>query len=152
MKLRAIIYLTGAILFGNAAFYAPVAMAGHDHDDKHEKHAHKKHKHDHDYDDEKEYKEYRESNQVVILNYLDVKRSRHCPPGLARKHACISDHARRYRVGEVIHEREYQPLPQEVLVQLRPVEGYRYVLVNDDVALISETTQNIVDVISRFSR
>ncbi len=136
MKLRTAKYMISALLVGSLAFGAP-AFAKRDHDDHGNKH---KDKHHERYDEE----EYRSYNTKIINVYVDSHRDeykRH--RGWFKKH---------YKVGDRIREKDIVVVPIEIERQLRPVRGYRYVMVNDDIALISETTQNIVDVIAMFSR
>jgi Ni/Co efflux regulator RcnB len=139
------------MLFAGAAIAKNDNHQGNDdHHGKHEKHhkhsKHSKKRHD-DYD-----KASYQSNVVIIHNYIDNYYKKKCPPGLAKKHGCKPIvHAKRYVIGQPLENVIYEPLPREIEVQLRPVAGYRYVQVDQDVLLMSEATKKIVDAITLLS-
>lgn len=91
-------------------------------------------------------------DRVVIREYISEHYHDHCPPGLAKKHnGCRPPgHVKHYVVGEYLPA--WEPVPQPLLVQLQPVPyGYRYVMVDKDVYLISEASKEIIDAVTLLS-
>lgn len=95
------------------------------------------------------------TDRDIIRNYLSEDyRPAHCPPGLAKKHnGCLPPGiAKKYQLGRPIPDTvEFQSLPANIVVQLHPVPGYRYVKVDQDVLLISEATKKVVDAVTLLS-
>ena len=96
---------------------------------------------------------FHDHDRVVIRNYIVTRYRPHCPPGLSRKHnGCIPPgHVRHYVIGEPLGV-AYEPIPQDLYVQLEPAPvGYRYVRVDSDVLLISEASHEVIDAITLLS-
>lgn len=87
-----------------------------------------------------------------IHQYIKQRHATHCPPGHARKGWC-GPHDRRYRVGYALPSYvRYQPVPRDLVVELQPVPvGYQYVMVDQDVLLISQASHQIIDAITLLS-
>jgi hypothetical protein len=97
----------------------------------------------------------RESDRVVIQNYLREDYRHSCPPGLAKKHnGCRPPgQAKKYHIGDTLPDYVVLlPVPRDVLVHLHPVEpGYRYVQVDKDIYLIGEASKKIIDAVTLLS-
>jgi hypothetical protein len=99
---------------------------------------------------------FRNEDRVIVRNYIgEDYRRRHCPPGLAKKHnGCRPPgHVRHYVIGQPLPQAVvWQPVPQPLLVQLQPAPyGYRYMMVDNDVLLISLATREVADAITLLS-
>ena len=91
----------------------------------------------------------------VIRDYLAQDFHRKCPPGLAKKHnGCLPPgQAKKYRVGQRLPDGVgYKSLPQSLLDLLSPPpQGYQYVKIDKDVALMSEAGKKIIDAVTLMS-
>ncbi|MEZ5692042.1 MAG: hypothetical protein R3D71_10330 [Rickettsiales bacterium] len=86
-------------------------------------------------------------------NYLSRKYGKPCPPGLAKKHnGCLPPgQVKKYRVGYPLMYGGHD-IPRDLYDILQPAPyGYRYVMVDKDVLLISEGTKKVIDAITLFS-
>lgn len=93
-------------------------------------------------------------DRVVIQQYIAQDYRSHCPPGLAKKHnGCLppGQAKKQYVIGQPLVV-GWEPVPQPLLVRLQPVPaGYRYVMVDKDVLLISEASKHVIDAITLMS-
>jgi hypothetical protein len=71
------------------------------------------------------------------------------PPGLAKKGTLPPGIAKQLaRNGQLPPGLDYHPLPQDLIVQLPPVQpGYRYTIVDDKVLLVQAASNLILDVL-----
>lgn len=152
-------------LCGALMLAATPAMAKNDkHDDDHgrgnQHHAREDRHDDHDdhyrgHDDNSVIIAIAPQDRVVINQYIVNDYRKHCPPGLEKKHnGCTPPgHAKRWSRGETLPDYVvWQPLPQPVLVQLRPAPtGTQYVRVDKDVYLVSEASKKILDAVVLLS-
>lgn len=94
-------------------------------------------------------------DRATINNYLrENYHPPHCPPGLAKKNkGCLPPgQAKKYRIGHRLPSTVvFKPLPENILVQLSPVPGYRYVQVDQDILLIGEATKKVIDAVTLLS-
>ena len=94
-------------------------------------------------------------DERVIQKYLAGKYLKKCPPGLAKKrNGCMppGQAKKQYRVGRKLGNVKYEMLPETLFQHLDPVPlGYKYVLVDKDVLLISEATHKVIDAITLLS-
>lgn len=149
--------LITAMLACSSAAWAD--KGGKDHSKGHDKH-HGKSGHHHDDDDDRDDRRpvvvIDNSDRVVIQRYIVDDYRHHCPPGLAKKHnGCLppGQAKKRYVVGNRLPDAVvWQPVPQDVLVQLQPVPaGYQYVRVDQDVLLVSQASHHVIDAITLLS-
>lgn len=91
----------------------------------------------------------------IIRDYLAQDFHRKCPPGLAKKHnGCLPPgQAKKYHVGERLPKGVgYSNLPQSLMDLLSPPpQGYQYVKIDKDVALMSEAGKKIIDAVTLMS-
>ena len=94
------------------------------------------------------------NDRVVLRQYVYDDYRFHCPHGLAKKHnGCVPPgHAKEmYRIGEPLRV-SYEPVPIYVQQRLEPIPyGYRYVMVDRDVLLISEASHEVIDAVTLLS-
>lgn len=117
----------------------------------------------HEYEERHEHGHRHGRDRVVIVDedrgyireYISRDYHSHCPPGLAKKHnGCVPPgHARHYVIGRPLDDEVvYEEVPEPLLVRLRPVpRGYRYVMVDHDVLLMSEASKEIIDAVTLLS-
>jgi hypothetical protein len=93
---------------------------------------------------------------VLVRDYYSEQvRAGRCPPGLAKKNnGCLPPgQAKKWRVGQPLpRDLVYYELPSQVVVQLGPLPGYRYVRVASDILLIAVGTGLVVDAIEDLGR
>lgn len=92
-------------------------------------------------------------DRETIRQYLKNNNPHKCPPGLAKKNnGCLPPgQAKKYSLGKKLSsEADLRDLPDELLRQLKTINGYRYGKVDDDIVLIAEATKTVVDVITLF--
>lgn len=99
---------------------------------------------------------FNDQDRLTIRGLLAERYAPNCPPGLAKKrNGCLPPGIakKRYNVGYPLAEGiEFEWLPDSWLSRLGPVpSGYRYVMVDKDVLLISEATHKVVDAITLLS-
>jgi Ni/Co efflux regulator RcnB len=113
------------------------------HQSKHEKHE----------DDGKVTIAIYDEDRMYIREYIGEKYHRSCPPGLAKKHnGCLPPgQAKKYVIGRPLTV-AYEGVPDILLGRLHPVPaGYRYVMVDKDVLLISEASKKVIDAVTLLS-
>lgn len=97
-----------------------------------------------------------EHQRVLVRDYYAEQfRSGRCPPGLAKKNnGCMPPgQAKKWQVGQPLpRDLVYYELPSQVVVQLGPLPGYRYVRVANDILLIAIGTGLVVDAIQDLGR
>lgn len=116
----------------------------------------------HDDHEEKSHKKNRKKSEdvafasmdkIVIREYLAREYS-NCPPGLAKKHnGCLPPGLakKHYSVGHSLRG-GWHELPHELLEGLGDAPtGYRYVMVDKDVLLISEASKKVIDAVTLIS-
>lgn len=112
-------------------------------------------RHEHSRDDDSVIIAIQPQDRVIINQYIVNDYHRHCPPGLAKKHnGCLPPgQAKKWHRGDTLPDYVVlQPLPQPVLVKLRPAPvGTQYVRVDQDVFLISEASKKILDAVVLLS-
>ncbi len=117
---------------------------GHHDGKKHKKKKHKKHA-------ESVY--FGDTDKIVIREYL-ARQYSNCPPGLAKKHnGCLPPGIakKHYVIGQPFGG-TWQELPYELQGSLHEVPiGYRYVMVDKDVLLISEASKKVIDAVTLLS-
>lgn len=117
--------------------------------------AYHKSKHEDHYEHGRERVIIHDDDRVYIREYIGREYHEHCPPGLAKKHnGCLPPgHAKRYVIGRPLAGTViYEDVPQPLLVHLQPVPvGYRYVMVDTDVLLISEASKKVIDAVTLLS-
>lgn len=135
------------------------------HDGKKDKHR----QHDDEHDRRGDDRASRDGSRISINAYFDdrerdyahsyyrQKFSRgHCPPGLAKKNnGCLPPgQAKKWHRGEPLPSNVvYYPVPNEVVVHLRPPPaGYKYVRVASDILLIAVGSSMVVDAIEDLGR
>lgn len=98
---------------------------------------------------------FHDEDRVYIREYIGHEYREHCPPGLAKKHnGCRPPgHAKHYTIGRPLDAVVvYEEVPEPLLVRLQPVPaGYRYVMVDRDVLLISEASKKVIDAVTLLS-
>src|ERR1043166_3247045 len=131
---------------------APAQARQHNYHDETWRHAER----DHDRDDVRVVIRFGDQDREVIRRY-QVAHYYRCPPGLAKKHnGCRPPGHIKHRhfvPGEILTEdMVYEPVPHELLVQLRPApRGAYYTIVDKNVLLVSEGTKHILDAVELFS-
>ncbi|HEY4133737.1 MAG TPA: RcnB family protein [Alphaproteobacteria bacterium] len=90
----------------------------------------------------------------IVHDYYggEISRGR-CPPGLAKKqNGCLPPgHARQWVVGRPLpREVVYYDLPPQLIVQLHPPHGARYVRAGSDILLIAIGTGVVLDALQDF--
>jgi hypothetical protein len=97
-----------------------------------------------------------EHQRVLVRDYYAGQvRAGRCPPGLAKKNnGCLPPgQAKKWQVGQPLpRDLIYYELPSQVVVQLGPLPGYRYVRVASDILLIAVGTGLVVDAIEDLGR
>lgn len=92
-------------------------------------------------------------DRSLLLNHLES--SRHCPPGLAKKHnGCLPPgQTKKYAPGMVVEpDVIWHPIPSELLHRLRPPpHGALYVQVDQNVLLVTEATRKVLDAVTLLS-
>jgi Ni/Co efflux regulator RcnB len=125
----------------------------HKHYEKH--HKHEKHGKRSGHDDDVNINIIIGSNDRVIIRDYYRKHGHHCPPGLAKKrNGCMPPgQYKKYVRGEYLPDYVYwEPLPRDLLIHLHPApHGHRYVMVDQNVLLISEASKKIIDAITLLS-
>jgi Ni/Co efflux regulator RcnB len=148
--------LFAALISGSGVAFAEKGGHGHDHHEhKHKEKEHKSHKHE----NKTKYVQkirLRDSDRIIIREYLVKEYHAKCPPGLAKKHnGCLPPgHAKYYyTLGQPLPRAiVVRQVPEPLFMQLTPPPlGYRYVMVDNDVLLVSESTGVVMDVISLLS-
>jgi Ni/Co efflux regulator RcnB len=96
------------------------------------------------------------NDRETIRHYMQGHSHRtSCPPGLAKKHnGCMPPgQARKYEIGKKLPEDvTYEFLPYALRRNLQPLQsGYQYVLVDNDVLLMSKTDRTIADIVTLMS-
>lgn len=152
--------LLSTLLIATMAFSSTAVLADPPHGkgrgpDKHDKYDHRKDDR-RDWDRGRDRAYIRDSDKVIIRQYIvnDYRARYHCPPGLARKHnGCLPPGHARYYIGQPLPSYlEWRPVPRPLLVRLQPVPyGYRYIMVDNDVLLMSEASHEIIDAITLLS-
>jgi hypothetical protein len=73
----------------------------------------------------------------------------HCPPGLAKKGSCTPPgQAKKMGIGQPVPSGAVYVIPQPVMSQLPPPPvGHRYAIVNNQVVLVSDSSQLIVNIL-----
>ncbi|HCM83534.1 MAG TPA: hypothetical protein PKW15_04590 [Alphaproteobacteria bacterium] len=92
-------------------------------------------------------------DRVIISDYLRSHYGRKCPPGLAKKNnGCLPPgQAKKYGIGSRL-DYSYRDLPRGLLDLLgAPPAGARYVMVDNDVLLVSEAGKKILDAVTLLS-
>lgn len=121
-------------------------------DNDHGKHKHKKSK-KHDDDNDHVHVIFEDHDRVVIREYI-TREYASCPPGLAKKHnGCLPPGIakKRYVIGQPLYV-EWQEIPHDLLINVgAPPVGYRYVMVDKDVLLISEASKKVIDAVTLLS-
>lgn len=137
-------------------------------------HGRKKDKHRHRDDDQQRDRRYddqasHDGSRISINAYFDDRerdyarsyyreefRHGNCPPGLAKKHnGCLPPgQAKKWHRGAPLSSTVvYYPVPNEVMVHLRPPpSGYKYVRVASDILLIAVGSSMVVDAIEDLGR
>jgi hypothetical protein len=154
MRTFAIIALLGIV----GATPALADKGGHGHSKEHhhsKKNGHSKHDEDHDSSPDVVIN-IGTSDRGIIQHYLSDNYRPNCPPGLAKKHnGCLppGQAKKLYHIGRPLPETVvWEPVPQDLLVQLQPVPvGYQYVHVDKDVLLIASASHKVVDAITLLS-
>ncbi len=103
------------------------------------------------------------SDADIIRSYLSAQSShdhagaghahKKCPPGLAKKqNGCLPPGiAKKYEIGNVLHDGVWVPLPEELRLRLRPPPGHHYVQIDRDIVLIAEASKKIIDAVTLLS-
>lgn len=99
---------------------------------------------------------FNDHDRVIIRTYLAERYAPNCPPGLAKKrNGCLPPGIAKksYTIGYPLgHDVIYEIVPEQLLMRLDPVPmGYRYVMVDKDVLLISEASHKVIDAITLLS-
>jgi hypothetical protein len=92
-------------------------------------------------------------DQAVIREYLSKEYKKNCPPGLAKKgNGCLPPgQAKKYIIGQPLQV-AWQNLPQDLVAMMGSVpSGYKYVMVDRDVLLISEASKKVIDAVTLLS-
>ncbi|MCF8495698.1 MAG: hypothetical protein K9G62_03415 [Alphaproteobacteria bacterium] len=96
-----------------------------------------------------------EQDRQVIRRYIQEHHRDFCPPGLAKKHnGCVPPgQLHRYEIGRRLPDGIlYVPAPYYLKRHLRPLQPeYEYILVDNDLLLLSKRDQLIVDAVAYFS-
>lgn len=118
----------------------------HKHDD-HGHHSESKHQ------DSKRTSYFDQDRKKKIHNYYGAKKSRYCPPGLAKKNnGCTPPgHAKRWVKGQPLPaDVVYYNLPNNLLHELgQTPRGQKVIRVGEDILLINAVTGLVVDVIEQ---
>jgi len=82
-------------------------------------------------------------------NKKNKNKHKDIPPGIAKKGSLPPGiYKQLVRNGQIPADVHYQPLPPDLIVQLRPLPpAYQYVIVDDRVLLIQAATRAIMDVL-----
>jgi Ni/Co efflux regulator RcnB len=97
-------------------------------------------------------------HRVVVREYyyVEERRWRKCPPGLAKKrNGCMPPgHAKKWKMGRPLPQHVvYYELPPALVVKLgEPPPGHRYVRVAGDILLIAVGTSMVVGAIENLGR
>lgn len=94
------------------------------------------------------------ADQTTIRDYMREHHRPSCPPGLAKKrNGCLPPGiARKYTLGKPLPKGiAAKRLPDDLLSKLRPIAGYQYRQIDNDIVLISEATQTIADAVTLLS-
>lgn len=95
-----------------------------------------------------------DEDRSVITHFIGDDYRRHCPPGLAKKNKNCTPPglAKRYVIGERLPDDVvWVPVPDDLLVRLKPVSGYQYVQVDKDILLIGEASKKVIDAVTLLS-
>lgn len=152
---------TAALGFAVMVAYPHAAMAkdhgeghGKGHGEKHEKFDHDNGKHSYKKSRVTTYR-FQPAEREVIIRYLTRDYGGKCPPGLAKKrNGCIPPgHQARYRPGIILDDSvSWEEPPIEIIEHLRPAPIHtRYVMVDQNVLLVSEATKKILDAVVLLS-
>lgn len=93
-------------------------------------------------------------DRSIISAFIGDDYRRHCPPGLAKKrNGCLPPgQAKKYTIGQRLPDDVvWMPIHDDLRVRLKPVPGYRYVQVDEDILLIGEATKKVVDAVTLIS-
>lgn len=163
-KRHNLLTLIGTASLGLAIIFAyPGVAAAKDHGENHGNGHNKKwEQHDNDDNDQGHRTKsrarvytFQPAEREVIIRYLTRDYGGKCPPGLAKKHnGCIPPgHQARYRPGVILEDDvEWHEPPVEIIEHLRPAPLHtRYVMVDQNVLLVSEATKKILDAVVLLS-